>query len=74
MREYRKTHKLTPEQRLRDNARSYAGAYKRRGKIAQKPCETCGSDNSQMHHPDYSKPLLVVWLCREHHMELHRAT
>jgi hypothetical protein len=34
-------------------------------------CEQCGSDNNQQvldaHHEDYSKPLEVVFLCRECH-------
>ena len=72
MREWRNTHSLNPEQRLKDNARSYAGVYLRRGKLDRKPCVICGSVNTQMHHEDYSKPLDVVWLCRECHMELHR--
>lgn len=25
----------------------------------------------ERHHPDYSKPLEVVYLCKKHHMELH---
>lgn len=70
MREWRKTHPLTPEQKRKDNARSYAGVYKRRGKIREQPCGVCGG-KAQMHHPDYDRPLDVVWLCRVHHLELH---
>lgn len=25
----------------------------------------------QCHHPDYSKPLEVIWLCFIHHKEIH---
>lgn len=42
----------------------------RRGELVKQPCEKCG-DKAQAHHPDYSKPLEVQWLCREHHMEAH---
>lgn len=29
----------------------------------------------QRHHPDYSKPSEIVWLCKEHHeLEHHHAT
>lgn len=73
MREWRKNHQLTKEQQLKDNARSYAGVYKRRGKIQQEPCKQCGNEHSQMHHEDYSKPLEVIWLCRKCHLELHNA-
>jgi hypothetical protein len=70
MREWRKTHPLNPEQRKKDNARSYAGVYLRRGKIERKPCQKCG-EKAEMHHEDYSKPLEVTWLCRECHLNLH---
>lgn len=43
----------------------------RDGKLQKKPCEVCGNANSEGHHPDYSKPLEVMWLCRTHHLEQH---
>jgi hypothetical protein len=70
-RERRKTVPMTPEQRRKDIARSYAGVYKKRGKLVQEPCVKCGDQNSQMHHLDYSKPLEVIWLCRKCHLSEH---
>ena len=72
MRDWRKTHPLTPEQKRKDNARSYANTYKKRGKLVPLPC-TCGSMRVQMHHPDYDRPLDVVWMCRPCHLAHHRA-
>ena len=35
-------------------------------------CENCGSkENLERHHPDYSKPLEVMTLCRKCHATLH---
>jgi hypothetical protein len=43
------------------------------GTLAKAPCEKCGSPKAESHHPDYSKPLKVQWLCRKcHHLEHHR--
>jgi hypothetical protein len=70
MREWRKTHPLTPEQKIRDSARSYANVYLHRGLILRQPCEVCGA-RAEMHHDDYAKPLEVRWLCREHHLAHH---
>jgi len=41
----------------------------RSGKVARGTCH-CGKIGHG-HHEDYSKPLEVIWLCREHHDELH---
>lgn len=32
------------------------------------------SDKPEAHHPDYSAPLAVVWLCNPHHRAAHAAT
>lgn len=58
-------------------ARSLASAAVKAGRLIRKPCERCGEQKSQKHHPDYSKPLDVVWLCRpcheiEHHGPIER--
>src|SRR5262245_23612303 len=45
----------------------------RRGYISRGDCERCGVPNAQGHHPDYSMPLDVVWLCRTCHDEEHAA-
>jgi len=43
----------------------------RSGRLTKLPCYNCGSKRSQAHHPDYSKPLDVVWLCRTCHLAAH---
>lgn len=43
----------------------------RSGKLIKKPCEVCGAFFVHAHHPDYSKPLEVVWLCPLHHRQVH---
>lgn len=43
----------------------------RTGKIIRLPCSECGSLKSHAHHPDYNKPLKVVWLCPKHHSQIH---
>lgn len=41
------------------------------GKIERQPCQTCGDVPSEGHHPDYSQPLYVVWVCRACHSRIH---
>lgn len=43
----------------------------RDGRLHKLPCWVCGSENVEAHHPDYDAPLSVVWLCAEHHKEIH---
>jgi hypothetical protein len=53
-------------------AQRTAWAYKT-GKIKWQPCEVCKIKiNLQKHHPDYTKPLKIKWLCRKCHTELHK--
>ena len=45
----------------------------RKGILTKKPCERCGSAKVHGHHPDYSRPLDVVWLCPTCHRKEHQA-
>ena len=41
----------------------------RSGELIPQACEVCrATKNIEAHHLDYSKPLEVQWLCREHHI------
>jgi hypothetical protein len=42
------------------------------GKLNKMPCAICGITKTEGHHPDYKKPLEVVWLCKKHHIEVHK--
>lgn len=42
----------------------------RSGQIVRQPCFVCGA-GAEAHHPDYDRPLDVVWLCPSHHRQAH---
>lgn len=56
---------------LQYKARVIMAAAISRGDLVRQPCVRCGNPKSHGHHPDYSKPLDVVWLCAQHHNEVH---
>ena len=44
----------------------------RSGRLKKEACEVCNiTGNVEAHHPDYSKPLDVKWLCVRHHNDEH---
>lgn len=61
---WKKTHPL------RRKAQEALGNAIRDGRVTKHPCFVCG-EKAEAHHPDYSQPLDVVWLCRPHHMQAH---
>ena len=52
-------------------ARSAIQRAVRDGHVKPLPCRACGCTKADGHHPDYSKPVTVIWLCRSHHIWLH---
>jgi len=55
---------------IKVSARERARAALKGGKIIKQKC-FCGEEKTEMHHPDYSQPLQVVFLCPLHHARLH---
>lgn len=43
----------------------------RDGRLQKLPCFVCGVA-AEAHHPDYSLPLAVSWLCDQHHKQVHK--
>lgn len=53
---------------------SPTGKALNQGKLKYQPCSKCGWKHSvHMHHPDYSRPLYVIWLCWRCHAAEHKA-
>lgn len=64
-------HKEHPE--IRAAHKAVFSAVKRGTLIRPSFCQLCliGSRRIQGHHPDYSNPLDVVWLCQTCHQGIH---
>ena len=60
---------LHPQKRIARQALSNAI---RDGRVARLPCLICGHETVEGHHPDYDRPLDVVWLCPPHHSATHK--
>ena len=63
-------------ERVRNLSRAAVGHAITYGRLLKpSDCSGCGlpfaSRHLQAHHPDYAKPLDVVWLCRWCHAKLH---
>lgn len=69
-------HKLKPRQKERaeykQRAKQILENAVKSGKLKRRPCIVCRNSKADGHHPDYSKPLEVIWLCRACHMKEHR--
>lgn len=72
MREWRKTHPLKHEQKIKDIIRSKVQMRIRRGILVPEVCEMCGEAKVEAHHDDYSQPYNIRWLCFKHHREHHK--
>ncbi len=64
-----KRHRQTHPKEIKAKSKIYAQV--KNGNIVRQPCRDCGHPVVDAHHPDYDKPLDVVWLCRTHHNREH---
>lgn len=55
---------------IKHRARAAVQYALKTGRLVRRPCEVCGGP-AQAHHQDYSRPLDVRWLCRNHHEITH---
>ena len=44
----------------------------KKGILTRKPCRDCGEKKVHGHHPNYKKPLEVIWLCKDCHGAEHK--
>lgn len=69
----------TPQKRWADlnreklKAQAMVRQALRAGKLRRGRCEVCNDFRVDAHHPSYLEPLIVIWLCRKHHQQLHAA-
>lgn len=57
---------------IQERAREAVKYALRAGRLKRAPCEACGAFETDAHHDDYSKPLVVRWLCRVCHAAHHK--
>ena len=71
--QYKSQHKNRPPERYKPYNRFHYA--KKRGRlVSPQACEGCGKTGLllQGHHPDYSKPLEVEWLCASCHNRISK--
>jgi len=67
----KRAYRQRPDVKIKNLARWYTNHEIRAGRIKREPCAGCGKEQSEAHHLDYDKPLLIVWLCPNCHKEAH---
>lgn len=68
---YARLEVLEREQSDKNFARNQVYYAVKTGRLTKEPC-ACGETKVEGHHPDYKKPLEVIWMCRQCHSQLHK--
>lgn len=56
---------------LKYKARTLIANMLAAGKLCREPCFLCGIEKTHAHHLNYDYPDKVVWLCSQHHGDIH---
>ena len=67
--EYQRNRRAANPEKYKANTK--VGNAVRGKKIEPDSCLKCGKFPVEAHHPDYTKPLEIVWLCRACHLAEH---
>ncbi len=71
---YQATYLSNPENLKKAKAREQVHKALRKKEISKKPCSQIAfncSGKIEAHHHNYDIPLEVIWLCKNHHENLH---
>ncbi len=73
---YEALHKQEHLERLKAWRAAHPGAHSAQERVAtafpdKKPCVICGHPKTERHHPDYNKPMEIIWLCHSCHKLTH---
>jgi hypothetical protein len=62
-----------PKNKIKKYAHQQVWKALKKGLLKKDICQICKTDKYVCgHHPDYSRPLEVIWLCNLHHYQLHK--
>lgn len=58
---------------LKEATRNATRQAVRKGLLIREACVICGATSKiEAHHPNYNDPMRVIWLCKKHHIALHK--
>ena len=68
---YHRNHYSQPHEIHKRNARKTANLRLTKGILIKEPCRLCGNQEAEKHHPNYTEPQNIVWLCKKCHTDMH---
>lgn len=64
-------YRLIKQNQLKIKARTLARKALTDGLLKINGCRDCNNPKFELHHPNYSYPLEVIALCKQHHADIH---